>query len=109
MTKRSVLSVILLTIFTCGIYSIFWYYQTASELNQQESDEPLTNYFLAILLSILTCGIYGIYWLYKFYKKVDSVTNTDNLLISLLLSLFIICISTSELIIPLFFCFIKFI
>jgi hypothetical protein len=89
MTKRNVAAVILLSIITCGIYGICWDYMTTCELNQCEDEEPLTNYIIAILLSLLTCGIYGIYWSYKFYKKVDSVTNSDYCIISFLLSLFV--------------------
>lgn len=89
MKNRSVLSVVLLSLFTCGIYQIYWMYVTTEDLNANEPEEPLTNYIVAILLSIVTCGIYGIYWMYKFYKKVDSVAKTDDLLLSLLLSLFV--------------------
>ena len=89
MTKRDLITVILLSIFTCGIYSIYWMYQTTRELNSCEPDEPLTNYFIAILLSVITLGIYGIYWTYKFYKKVDSVTKSNNCLVSFLLSIFV--------------------
>jgi hypothetical protein len=87
MTKRDILSVILLSIFTCGIYSIYWMYVSAEQLNSLESEEPLTNYILAIVLGILTCGIYSIYWQYKFYKKVDSVTSENNLVINFILSI----------------------
>lgn len=87
MTNRNVLTVILLSIFTCGIYSIYWWYTTTEDLNSKSSDEPLMNYILSILLSIVTCGIYGIYWLYKFYKKVDEVTGDDNCVLNLILSL----------------------
>ncbi len=88
MTRREVISVILLTIFTCGIYAIYWYFITAEELNRVEHQEPLSNYIIAIVLGILTCGIYLIYWEYKFYKKVDSVTGESNMVINFILSLF---------------------
>ena len=35
MTKREVIAVILLSIFTCGIYAIYWHYVTAEELTAQ--------------------------------------------------------------------------
>ena len=54
MTKREVIVVILLTIFTCGIYGIYWMYQSTEELNRLEPEEPLMNYILAILLGIVT-------------------------------------------------------
>ena len=87
MKERSVVSVLLLSIFTCGIYAIYWTYATAKELNEKEPEEPLMNYILAILLGIITCGIYSIYWMFKFYKKVDSVTGEDNFVLNFILSL----------------------
>ena len=87
MKERSVVSVLLLSIFTCGIYDIYWTYVMAEDLNEREPEDPLMNYILSILLSIITCGIYGIYWLYKFYKKIDSVTGEDNFVLNFILSL----------------------
>lgn len=87
MKERSVVSVLLLTIFTCGIYGIYWTYVMTEDLNEREPEDPLMNYILSILLSIITCGIYGIYWLYKFYKKIDSVTGEDNFVLNFILSL----------------------
>lgn len=87
MKIRSVVSVILLSIFTCGIYSIYWTYVMAEDLNQKEPKDPLMNYILAILLGFVTCGIYTIYWMYKFYKKLDSVTGENNCVLNLILTL----------------------
>lgn len=88
--KKSVLMVILLSIITCGIYQIFWYYDTATRLNQVEHKEPeLQNYIIAILLGIITCGIYQLYWLYMFYKKVDRYTHEDNCIVNFVVGFFI--------------------
>ena len=47
MTKRSVINVILFSILSCGIYTIYWFYVTAEELNGEEStQEPLMNYII---------------------------------------------------------------
>ncbi|MDE7263030.1 MAG: DUF4234 domain-containing protein [Anaeroplasmataceae bacterium] len=89
MTKRSVAAVVLLSIFTCGIYTIYWFYVTANELNNEKPEEELTNYIIAILLSLVTCGIYMIYWLYKFYSKVDSVTGKQNAIVNLIINFFL--------------------
>lgn len=87
MKKRDVAVVLILSIFTCGIYSIYWFYVTANDLNREDTDgQPLENYILCILLSIITCGIFGIYWFYKFFKKVDAVTGNDEWVVSFLLS-----------------------
>ena len=88
MTNRSIVTVIILSLVTCGIYTIYWTYVSAQELNNKESENPLTNYIIAILLSVITCGIYGIYWWFKFYKKVDSVTGEDNFLVNFILMFF---------------------
>lgn len=89
MTKREIVVVILLSIFTCGIYQIYWMYVTAEEMNLGDPREPLMNYLLAILLGFVTCGIYLIYWEYKFYQKLDYITAKDNLLLCFLLSLLV--------------------
>ena len=87
MKNRNVALVVLFSILTCGIYSIYWLYVTAEDLNMEDPDDPLMNYILALLLGIITCGIFTIYWEYKFFKKVDAVTGEDNTLINLLLSI----------------------
>lgn len=79
MQNRGVIKVLFLSLITCGIYSIYWYYVTAQALNEEQPDDPLMNYIGAFLLGIVTCGIYELYWFYKFYKKVDTVTSGGSL------------------------------
>lgn len=88
MQKRDVIIVILLSIFTCGIYQIYWFYVNAQSLNQEEPSDPLMNYIGALFLGLVTCGIYSIFWMYKFYKKLDSVLGEDNCILNFILSLF---------------------
>lgn len=89
MKNRSVVAVILLSLFTCGIYSIYWLYVTAEDFNHESDKEPLMNYIVAILLGLVTCGIYLLYWEYKFYKRADEVTDSNNLILNFILALFI--------------------
>ena len=89
MKNRSVVAVVLLSIITCGIYSLYWYYVMAEDMNNADKTKPdLTNFIVAILLTIITCGIYGIYWQFRFYEKSDAVTKKSNLIIYFILSLF---------------------
>lgn len=88
MTKRSVVAVVLLSIFTCGIYELYWLYTTKNELNAKAPEEPLKGILVMILLTIITCGIYGLYWYFKFYQKADKVLNTQNLILYFILSIF---------------------
>ncbi|WP_255200716.1 DUF4234 domain-containing protein [Enterococcus gallinarum] len=62
--KKSILMVILLTIITCGIYSLFWLYQTTQDLTEYSEDYRLTP-GMSVLLTIITCGLYQIYWWYR--------------------------------------------
>ncbi|MDY2727692.1 MAG: DUF4234 domain-containing protein [Candidatus Onthovivens sp.] len=90
MKERSVVSVLLLSIFTCGIYSIYWWYTTADDLNfSEKSEDSLMNYLLAILLTFITCGIFMIYWQYKFFKKIDALTGKDNFVVNFVLTIFL--------------------
>ena len=58
---------LLLSIVTCGIYSIYWLYVFVNDLNTlgQGDGEESPNYIVVILLSIVTCGIYNYFWYYK--------------------------------------------
>ncbi|MCR5113222.1 MAG: DUF4234 domain-containing protein [Acholeplasmatales bacterium] len=88
MTKRSIVTIIILSLITCGIYAIYWTYVTANELNAKDNTEaPLTNYIVAFLLGIITCGIYMIYWNYKFYVKADKALGTDSWIVNFILSI----------------------
>lgn len=70
--ERSFLMYLLLTIVTCGIYSIYYWYTYTEELNRMTDGdgEPLQDYIVVLLLSIITCGIYKYIWLYKVGNKL---------------------------------------
>lgn len=90
MKNRGIVSVVLLSIFTFGIYAIYWFYVTANALNEADKEEkPLMNFILALVLSCITFGIYGIYWEYKFCKKADKVLGKDNAILAFILCLFL--------------------
>lgn len=65
--KRSMGMYILLTLITCGIYGIYFWYCYTVDINRvcEGDGEESPNYIIVLLLSIITCGIYGIYWYYK--------------------------------------------
>ncbi|KAF1300173.1 DUF4234 domain-containing protein [Enterococcus sp. JM9B] len=92
--QRSILSVIVLSIITCGIYFFVWMYQTTRNLNEYTNDYRLSP-GTVILLTIITCGIYGIYWWYrindlfiKAQQKVGYKVYNDNKVLFIVLSLF---------------------
>lgn len=73
-TDRSLLIYILLTIVTCGIYSIIFWYMYTEDINKvcdgDGNESP--NYIIVLLLSIVTCGIYGFYWYYKQGNRLQA-------------------------------------
>jgi len=65
--NRSLLSYILLTIITLGIYQIWFLHHLAKDVNLLcEPDGKRTSGVLALfLLSLVTCGLYGFFWYYR--------------------------------------------
>lgn len=73
-TDRSLPMYILLTIVTCGIYSYYFVYQIAQDVNVAcEGDGEQTSGLVAfILLSFITCGIYSWIWQYKLGNRLAT-------------------------------------
>lgn len=69
MTVRNPGMVVLLSIVTCGIYTLVWYYQTTEELRIATGDDSIKP-GLDLVLSFVTCGIWWIYTDYRNAKKV---------------------------------------
>jgi len=62
--KRSILTCVILSIVTCGIYGLYWFVMLTEDANQlsgRQSPSGIT----ALLLTIVTCGIYGLYLAYQ--------------------------------------------
>jgi len=72
--QRSLATYIILSIITCGIYSIYFWYQFAEDTNKTCSGDgqETTNYIIVILLSIVTCGIYTYVWYYKLGNRLQA-------------------------------------
>lgn len=73
-TNRSFVAFLLLSIITCGIYSLFFWHSYVKDVNTIcAGDGKNTRGVLAmILLSIITCGIYGIVWTYGMQKRLSE-------------------------------------
>lgn len=72
--QRSLVTLILLSIITCGIYGIVFWYQWTEDVNKmcQGDGQDSSNYIVVILLSMVTCGIYGLYWYYKMGNRLQQ-------------------------------------
>lgn len=63
---RRLWKLILFSIATFGIYSIYFWFQFTRDLNEiNTEDKRIKNYFLVIFLSMITFGIYR--WVWFFY------------------------------------------
>lgn len=71
---RGLISYILLTLITCGIYSYYFIYKMAADVNIAcEGDGEETAGLVAfILLSLVTCGIYAYIWYYKLGNRLAA-------------------------------------
>ncbi|MBH1941741.1 DUF4234 domain-containing protein [Mobilitalea sibirica] len=76
--KRDILICILLTLITCGLYSIYWFIVITDETNSL-AGEPDTSGIMALILTIITCGLYGIFWAYKRGEKIDIAKQKRNI------------------------------
>lgn len=73
-TDRSLVMFILLTIVTCGIYSYYYIYKLAHDVNIAcEGDgEKTAGLIEFLLLSFITCGIYSYIWYYKLGERLQK-------------------------------------
>jgi hypothetical protein len=75
--KRSVAMSIVLTVITCGLYSLYWFIVLTDEVNKAANTPSDTSGVMSFLLTIITCGIYGLYWSYKMGDKLDRATGQN--------------------------------
>ncbi|CDC70949.1 MAG: DUF4234 domain-containing protein [Firmicutes bacterium] len=93
MTKRSVATVIILTLVTCGIYGWYWMYTTSNELQKESGQSqlsPMAILLLSIFLGTVGYALFG----YDSAKCIDSLNarrgiTSDNNVLYIILGLFI--------------------
>lgn len=74
---RNIAVCIILSLVTCGIYTLYWVYKINEELKQMSGTDG-TDGGMVILFDIITCGIYAWYWMYKMGEKADIVKGEPN-------------------------------
>ncbi len=87
--KRDIVTCVILSIVTCGLYGIYWFISLTDDVRAVSGDERLSG-GKCFLLTLITCGIYGIYWAYLIGKAMMQVNknNNDNSLLYLILQIF---------------------
>ncbi len=94
-TERNIATSIILTIFTCGIYGIFWFISLTDDVRNASEDSSMPSGGIAFLLTLVTCGIYGIYWAYRMgkglaaaHQQMGDKVVSDNSVLYLILQIF---------------------
>lgn len=77
--SKSIGTCVLLSIVTCGIYSIIWFINMVNDLNKAAQTPADTDGTSVFLLSLVTCGIYQWYWFYKAGEKVNTINRMKGL------------------------------
>ncbi len=67
---------IILSIITCGIYSLVWQNRQFRIINAWLGREEY-NFWMWLGLSLITCGIYAIYIEYKFAKSINDIQRAN--------------------------------
>ncbi len=93
--NRNIVTCIILSIVTCGIYGIIWYINMVNDTNTVCQDEQSSQSGATVfLLTLVTWGIYGIIWFYQSGKRLavsgqkQGVQVADNSTLYLVLALF---------------------
>ena len=64
MQPRNLVTNVILSIVTCGIYLIVWYFQLGADIQALRGDDK-PNTLRDFLLTIVTCGIWGLFVAYQ--------------------------------------------
>lgn len=69
--ERDLIMCVMLSLFTLGIYTIYWFYCMTEEANDLSEEETgCAGGTLAIMYAILTFGVYLWYWSYKMGDRI---------------------------------------
>lgn len=71
--ERKIVTCVILSIVTCGIYALVWFFNIVNDLNTAAPSPDDKTPGTVLLLTIVTCGIYGFIWAYKAGEKVDRI------------------------------------
>jgi hypothetical protein len=81
MTKRSAITVLLLTLVTFGIWALVWHVQTKNEMNRVYGTKIPTAWILLVPF------VGGLYWMWKWSEAAEVATGTGGITVFLLMML----------------------
>ena len=75
--QRNIVTCIILSIVTCGIYGLIWLYSLLTDLYRINGMQPKAG--VDIILGFVTCGIYFLYLYYKMGEMESQAHRKYNL------------------------------
>lgn len=79
MTSRNIVTCIVLSIITCGIYGIYWMVVMNDDSKKAANDPNGATGATFVLLCLFTCGIYSIYWYFNMGKRMQTAMQNAGL------------------------------
>ncbi len=92
--EKNIVTNILLTFVTCGIYGIVWLISINDEVRFVTNDQRLQTSGMTLLLILVTCGIYSLIWAYNIgaaltnYYRAQGQQTEDLSILYLVLAIF---------------------
>jgi len=72
--------ILVLSVFTCGFYLIYWYFVMYDELEYLTGETPTgNNFWVDFLLNIVTCSLYGVWVDYKMSQQLTEYERAQGL------------------------------
>lgn len=70
--ERDMRKFIILSVLTCGIYPLYFYYKLSLDINSvcKGDGKESESYLVAVVLSTITLGAYKVYWVYKLAQRL---------------------------------------
>ena len=76
-TKRNIVTCIILSIVTCGIYMLYWMVKMNDEAKAEANTSEGASGIMLIILCIVTCGIYEFYWYFKMGQRMKAAGDNN--------------------------------
>ena len=78
--RKDFVTVLLLSLVTCGIYFLIFLYETNEDINRMVgNDGQAKDGATMIILTLVTCGIYYLYWIYVQGNRIKAVADCNHI------------------------------
>lgn len=77
MKQRSVILALLFSLFTFGLYYIYWFVSVTNATNELAPKYKTMGGFAAYVVGLLTGGFYFLYWAYRLGQKAGTIKKVN--------------------------------